>query len=103
MGKFVRAAMRADIPEGEGKAIALGETEIALFNLGGEFFALNNVCPHRGGSLGSGAVDGEIVICPLHGWGIDPITGRAMNNSDCTVRLYPVRVVDGEVEINIDP
>ena len=93
MGKFVRAAFKADIPEGEGKAIALGDREIALFNLGGEFFALDNVCPHRGGSLGSGAVDGEIVICPLHGWEFNIKTGR-MSMAD-GVDSYQVRI-DGE-------
>ena len=71
-----RAASRDAIAEGTGIAVSVGGREIAVFNLGGEFYAIDNTCPHRGGGLGEGAVEGENVICPLHGWEFNIKTGK---------------------------
>jgi len=75
MSEFVSVAKVADLKPGEGKTVIVGDREVALFNVGGKFYALDNTCPHRGGSLGGGTLDGKVVTCPLHGWRFDVTTG----------------------------
>ncbi len=58
---------------------AVGDYDIAVFNVDGEFFAIDDVCPHFAGSLHEGTVAGGIVTCPLHGWSFDLRTGRQTN------------------------
>lgn len=99
MGRFVRAASVADIPDGTGRAVALDGVEVAVFNLGGEFYAIDNTCPHRGASLGRGELQGEEVICPLHGWQFNVKTGRMPMGGG--VRSFNVRVEEGAVLVEI--
>lgn len=96
---FVRAAAADDVPEGTGRAIALGETEIALFRLDDEFFAIENTCPHRGASLGDGEVQGDRVICPLHHWQFNIRTGALPMGGG--VATYPTEVRNGEVFVDV--
>lgn len=67
MANFVKVGRRGDIGEGTGKSVEVGGKEIALFNSGGNFYAIDNVCLHRGGPLGEGELEGTIVTCPWHG------------------------------------
>ena len=92
MAKHVIAKV-ADIPPGTRKLATVNGRGIVVFNLGGEFFALNNRCPHRGGSLHLGIQTGliesrepgeyrysrrgEMVKCPWHGWEFDIRTGKS--------------------------
>lgn len=99
MGRFVRAASAAEIPEGTGRAVSLEGVEVAVFNVGGAFYAIENTCPHRGASLGEGALKGEEVICPLHGWQFNVKTGRMPMGGG--VRSFPVRVEAGAVLVEI--
>jgi nitrite reductase/ring-hydroxylating ferredoxin subunit len=99
MAEYRRAAAADEIAEGAGKTVFIDGKPIALFHLGGEFFALDDVCPHRGGSLGHGTLEGEMVECPLHGWTFSVKTGRmAMSEG---VRAYPVRVERGDVFVEL--
>lgn len=99
MGRFIRAASTADIPEGTGRAISLDGVEVALFHLEGRFYAIENTCPHRGGSLGAGRLEGEEVICPLHGWQFNVKTGRLPMGGG--VRSFQVRVEADAVWVEI--
>jgi nitrite reductase (NADH) small subunit len=63
------------IPVREGRAVRVGARDIAIFNLGGRFVAIDNQCPHKGGPLCDGIVAGTAVVCPLHGWKIDLTSG----------------------------
>jgi nitrite reductase (NADH) small subunit len=79
--------------------VKVGDTEIAIFNLGDRFLALDNRCPHQGGPLCDGIVAGSAVVCPLHAWKVDLETGavaRPAASANC-VRTYPTRVEDGVV------
>jgi nitrite reductase/ring-hydroxylating ferredoxin subunit len=87
----------ASIRPGEGRTVHLRGNEYALFNVGGEFFAIDNACPHRGGPLGAGSLDRGRIHCPLHGWAFDPATGACESRPGCEVRSYPTRIEDGEV------
>jgi len=72
----------------------MGNT-IALFNVGGQIYAIDDTCPHAGGSLGLGKLNGRIVTCPAHGIKIDVATGCFPNGSDVAVPSYPVMVLGG--------
>ena len=73
--RWVRLASCDSIPLREGRAVRVAEREIAVFNLGDRFLAVDNECPHRGGPLADGIVSGAAVVCPLHAWKIDLETG----------------------------
>lgn len=66
------------VPRGTGKVVHVGGRAIALFNIDGTFYAVDNVCTHRGGPLGEGKVDGTLVTCPWHGNQFDLTTGQVV-------------------------
>jgi nitrite reductase/ring-hydroxylating ferredoxin subunit len=111
MASHVVAAVD-DIPPGKRKVVDVNGRAIVVFNLAGEFFALNNRCPHRGGHLSDGIQTGlieskvpgeycysrlgEMVKCPWHGWEFDIRTGKSWcDPSRIRVRQYPVAVKAG--------
>jgi nitrite reductase (NADH) small subunit len=87
------------IPLREGKKIRFEGLEVALFNLGGEFLAVDNRCPHKAGPLADGIVAGRSVFCPLHNWKIDLQKGCAVAGGEGSVKTYPVKVQDGNIYI----
>jgi len=94
---WIRVTAVENIPLREGRAVRIGDQELAIFNLGHEFLAVSNRCPHRGGPLADGIVSGNSVVCPLHSWKICLTSGavcRPAGESAC-IRSYPVKVVDG--------
>lgn len=92
---FVRVAKTADVPPGSGRVVVVQGHPVALFNVDGRFYALSNVCLHRGGPVGEGELDGTIVTCPLHGWEYDVRTGSNTINPTARLRAFDVRV-DGD-------
>src|SRR6185503_14383065 len=76
--------------------------DVCLANYEGEFFALDNKCPHRGGQLGDGQLHGPDVLCPLHGWDFDVRTGISRYDHLDRVTTYPVRRMNGHVEIDLE-
>ncbi|HEV2419709.1 MAG TPA: nitrite reductase small subunit NirD [Terriglobia bacterium] len=102
--KWIRVAHVHDIPLREGRAVEVLGREIALFNLGDRFVAVENRCPHRGGPLSDGIVSGGMVVCPLHSWKVCLSTG-AVNKpqAEACVETYPTRIEDGVVLVQVDP
>ncbi len=92
MGQFVKVATTDEIPPGTGKLVQANGIEIALFNAGGEFYATSPICPHEGGPLEDGTLDGDVVICPWHGFDFDLKNGECLVDSDLRVATYPVKV-----------
>ncbi|HLH44242.1 MAG TPA: nitrite reductase small subunit NirD [Bryobacteraceae bacterium] len=91
-----------NIPPLEGRAVQTGGIELALFNLGDRFAAIENACPHRGGPLCDGIVSGAIVVCPLHGWRFDLATGMAARAPQpACVATFPARVENGIVFVDL--
>jgi nitrite reductase (NADH) small subunit len=88
-----------NIPLREGRAVKLGSREVAIFNLGDRFLAIDNQCPHQGGPLCDGIVSGTTVVCPLHGWKIDLDAGTVNKPADvpACLQTFQVRVKDGIV------
>lgn len=112
---WIRITDEVNIPVREGRSVRLADREIAIFNLGARFAAIDAACPHRGGPLCDGIVSGtgvpsldcapatgHAVVCPLHGWKVDLQTGEVLK-PDVSVRVetYDVRVSDGVVEVAI--
>ena len=97
------AITRAEnIPPQEGRPVSVGGMEIALFNLGDRFAAIENACPHRGGPLCDGIVSGAVVVCPLHGWRFDLAAGMAVRAPQpACVTTFPARVDNGIVFVDL--
>jgi nitrite reductase/ring-hydroxylating ferredoxin subunit len=97
----VFVAKVGDVPSGEGRAIEIGTRTLAVFNLNGAHYALDNDCPHRGGPLGEGDVVGTTVSCPWHGWRWDVTSGSNANNPAVKVTCFPVIVEDGQIFVEL--
>jgi len=97
MPNFVKAANASDLKAGENKVVNVNGTEIALFNVEGQFYAITNTCPHRGGPLGEGSLEGDVVTCPWHGWRFNVKTGISPVMPAMKVEQYEVKVEGNEV------
>jgi nitrite reductase/ring-hydroxylating ferredoxin subunit len=86
----VRVAGVGELPPGEGRVVEVGGRSLALFNVDGRYYAIDNGCPHRGGPLGEGDLDGPVVVCPWHAWRWDVTTGANVNNPAVKLACYPV-------------
>jgi nitrite reductase (NADH) small subunit len=81
--------------------ISLRREDICIANVNGVYSAMDNVCLHRGGPLGQGMIEGGKVICPWHGWAYDPKTGVPDQNPSVKVAVYPFKIENGDVLIEI--
>jgi NAD(P)H-dependent nitrite reductase small subunit len=99
-GKLVTVGRVDDLPEGRGATVELhGGKEIALFRVDGEFFAIENFCPHKGAPLADGTLRGPSVICDWHGWQFDLRTGACVDRFADGVETYEVVIEDGWIKI----
>jgi len=89
------------VPVGEGRVVDAAGKTIALFNVAGRYYAIDNTCAHRGGPLGEGELDGTVVTCPWHGWCWDVTSGANANNPAIKVPCFPVTVDQGEVFVEL--
>jgi NAD(P)H-dependent nitrite reductase small subunit len=99
--EFRTVAKTDEIPENSGKTIDLDGMPVAVFNVGGEFFAIHDTCPHAGGPLGEGELEGCVVTCPWHSWSFNVKTGECLTLPTSDVECYKVRVENEEVQIAI--
>lgn len=96
---YRKVAEATDIPRNSGLKVTIDEEEFALFNLNGEFYAINDFCPHRGASLSEGFLEQDKVFCPLHCFDFNLITGESEIVSHLRVETYQVKVEDGSIFI----
>lgn len=97
---WLTVADAAAIPPGDFAQVEVDDALVAVFNIGGTFYAIDDICTHDGGGLAGGAVDGDVVICPRHGARFCLRTGAALTPPAYEpVRTYETRVVDGVVEV----
>jgi len=95
---FVRVAAATDVPPGSGRRVDVDGYRIALFNVNGTFYAVDDVCTHEEASLSEGALSGEIVACPKHGSRFHVPTGRVLSLPAVRpVNTYEVKVEGGDV------
>ena len=111
-------AAAADLPPGQRKIVEIGRREIGVFNIGGKFYALRNICPHKGGPLCRGRLrplvvspgvyqidhqrENQILKCPWHQWEFDIETGRALYDDSLRVKTYPVRREGEDIVLYLD-
>jgi len=102
MPDFVKVARTEEVPVGTARMVEVNGKEIALFNVGGSFHAIDNTCTHVGGSLSEGEIDGAEVTCPWHGAMFDVTTGQVLGPPAASnVTRYNVRVEDSDIEIEV--
>ena len=97
----VEVARVEELSPGTGTAVYVAGRDIAVFNLGGEIVAIGNECPHASGSLGHGPLEGEIVICPQHGWEFDVRSGACMTVPGESVPRYATRLAGDVILVDV--
>jgi nitrite reductase/ring-hydroxylating ferredoxin subunit len=99
---FVKVATVQEIPPGQAKQVTLPGRTLALFNCDGTYYALDDECPHSGGPLSEGILEGKEVECPWHSARFDVTSGAHLcPPARKGVRAYPVRVVGDEVQVDV--
>jgi len=101
--KWVRITHCDNIPLREGRSVKVGSREIAIFNLGDRFLAVDNRCPHKGGPLSEGIVSGTTVVCPLHAWKVDLECGAVKKPADIQVcvKTFRTRIEAGTILLEV--
>ncbi len=97
---FLRAAKASEIPSGTIREVEVNSRRIAVANLNGRFYALDNTCLHRGGPLGQGELEANVVTCPWHGWQYDVSTGKTLVNPAVGVQTFPVELRGEEIFVD---
>ena len=98
---LLRAAKKDEIPPGTIREFQLNGTTVAIANVDGNLYAINNTCLHRGGPLGEGELNGKIVTCPWHGWTYDVTTGQTTMNPAVGVTCYPIDIKGDDVFVEV--
>lgn len=99
---FVRAVGVGDVDEGDATTVVVNGRELAIVNDGGEFRAVDALCPHQEGPLGEGFVQAGCVVCPWHHWEFDLKTGEYLDDPTISVRTYETRVEGDDVFVKVD-
>ncbi len=102
MANYVEVANLDQLPPGRGTTVSIEGKDIALFNVDGTVYAMDDSCLHQGLSLGNSRLDGKVVTCRGHGWKYDVTTGSTYPVPGIGVAAYPVKVVDGKITVAID-
>ncbi|MBD5654935.1 MAG: Rieske 2Fe-2S domain-containing protein [Candidatus Eremiobacteraeota bacterium] len=103
MSIFVPVAGTADIPEGRARAYVVGDREVAVFNVDGSFYAIENACPHQGGPLADGWIENGVVTCPWHAWCFDVRSGEMTLGGFTSVDTFDVQVDGSTISISDEP
>ena len=98
---WTRVAALAEVPPGSLIEVETASQYVAVCNVDGEVRAMYGVCPHQGGPLGEGGLNGDTITCPWHMWEFDSRTGECVFSSAVKIPVYPVRVEDGEVLVDL--
>ena len=103
MGHWLDVAGIDELTPGTRRVVDVDGIDVAVFNLDGEFFAVRDVCPHDGGDLAKGELEGEVIICPRHGARFSVRTGAVLGPPAYEdLRTFTLRVADGKVQIEVE-
>ncbi|HTU83444.1 MAG TPA: Rieske 2Fe-2S domain-containing protein [Candidatus Acidoferrales bacterium] len=100
---YVACGRRADVLPERPRVVAVGRYEVALFDVGGELYAYENACPHQGGPIGEGFIEGSTVTCPWHAWCFDLRTGSMTIGDFVRLRRFAAYVDGGVVYVAPEP
>jgi nitrite reductase (NADH) small subunit len=98
---FLRATRVDEISEGTIREFQIDGRTVAIANVAGKLYAIDNVCLHRGGPLGQGELAGTTVTCPWHGWQYDVTTGKLIVNPAVALQCYPIEIRGQEVFVDV--
>jgi nitrite reductase/ring-hydroxylating ferredoxin subunit len=101
MTDFLEVASIEQIPPGRSLVVKVAEKDVALFNVDGQIYAIDDACMHQGASLGAGKIDGKIVTCRAHGLKFDVTTGFVGGSPGYGVATHAVRVIDGKISVAV--
>jgi nitrite reductase (NADH) small subunit len=101
LADFVVVGNVGDFVSGQGKMVVVHGRHVALFRLGDEFYALDNMCLHRGGPLCDGLIDSDVVTCPWHGWSYEIKTGTMVQDPRVGVSKHEVKIEEGAISIRL--
>ncbi|MFQ5738380.1 MAG: Rieske (2Fe-2S) protein [Acidobacteriota bacterium] len=102
IGRFIAVARAEEVAEGKGLVVRAEDHEIGLFRVEGALRAIDNICPHRGGPLAEGFLEGKILTCPWHAWTFDVTSGQCTFVPGARVQTFEVKVEEGLVKILLD-
>ena len=97
---FLRAARKDEIPTGSIREFQVNGATIALANVDGNFYAIDNTRLHRGGPLGQGELEGKVVTCPWHGWQYDVTSGKVVMNPAVGVKTFLVELRGDDIFVD---
>jgi nitrite reductase (NADH) small subunit len=100
---FVRVVGPGGLHPGSARAIHVGSYDVALFNVEGEYYALENVCPHQGSPIVDGWIEGRTVTCPWHAWCFDLRTGSLTLGNFAIIPRFEVRIEEDGVYLSTEP
>jgi nitrite reductase (NADH) small subunit/3-phenylpropionate/trans-cinnamate dioxygenase ferredoxin subunit len=101
MGEFRTVAKVGSIPDGKGATFVVDDRLVAVFNVGGTYHAIDDLCPHMGASLGAGEVYEETVVCPWHGWRFRVTDGTWCDNPRIKIPAFEARVEGDEIQVRV--
>ena len=101
MGEFVKVANLSELAAGSCKTVSVNGKDVAIFNVGGTVYALDNTCLHQGGPLGEGTLEGDVVTCPWHMWEYNVRTGEKVGAPSMKVASYPVQVEGNDIKVAV--
>lgn len=103
MPEFITVAKVGDIPDQEGRAFKVNDVTVAVFNDGGTYWAIDDMCPHAGASLAGGFFENNIVTCPWHAWQFRVSDGSFCGHPRIKSDVYAVRVIGLEIQVSTTP
>jgi nitrite reductase (NADH) small subunit len=98
-----RVATVGELAAGENVVVETAGRTLAVFNVDGSYYAIDNSCPHRGGPLSEGDLEGRVISCPWHAWRWDVTTGANVNNPAVRVACFPVQVEGDGIFVDVIP
>lgn len=101
MSRWIRVAAVGDVSPGSAKEVMADDQVVALINAAGTFHALDGVCPHAGGPLGEGTLNGTTLTCPWHGWQFNVTNGQNCLNQRMTHTCFAVKVDGNDVLVEL--
>jgi len=100
MGTLVKVAEKKDLPVGSARAVDVNGKQVAIFNVGGQYYAIDDTCTHAGGTLSEGEVEGTVVTCPWHGATFDITNGKVLSDpAPEGVKSYKVHLEGEDIKI----
>ena len=100
--RYVKVAEVDSVTPGNSVAVKLEGNFIGIHNVEGEFFAIDNICPHVGGVLHAGKQEGGVIVCPIHQWKFDVKTGKCIWPGECELATFPLKVRGGDILVDLD-